>query len=46
MKKNYIAPQTEAITVIANSVLMASPGGYTNPNLGFGGESGSGFGGN
>ena len=46
MKKSYIAPQTEAITVIANGVLMASPGGYTNPNLGFGGESGSGFGGN
>ena len=47
MKKNYIAPQTEAIEVIANGVLMASlGGGYTDPNLGYGGESGSGFGGN
>ena len=47
MKKIYLTPQTEAITVIANGVLMASPGnGYTDPNLGYGGESGSGFGGN
>ena len=46
MKKSYIAPQTEAIEVIANGVLMASPGGFTDPNLGYGGESGSGFGGN
>ena len=47
MKKVYIAPQTEAITVIANGVLMASPGGgYTNPNLDYGGGSSSGFGGN
>lgn len=28
MKKNYIAPQTEAIEVFASQVLMASPGGY------------------
>ena len=27
MKKVYLAPQTEATEVIANSVLMASPGG-------------------
>ena len=46
MKKVYIAPQTEAIEVIANSVLMASPGGYTDPNLGYAGKSNSGFGGN
>jgi hypothetical protein len=47
MKKLYIAPQTEAITVIANGVLMASPGGgYTDPHLNYGGGSGSGFGGN
>ena len=26
MKKVYIAPQTEAIQVIANGVLMVSPG--------------------
>ena len=31
MKKVYIAPQTEAITVIANGVLMASPGGKFIP---------------
>lgn len=36
MKKSYIAPQTEAITVIANGVLMASPGGYVNPHIGMG----------
>ena len=47
MKKVYLAPQTEAITVIAKGVLMASPGGgFEDPNLGYGGESGSGFGGN
>ena len=27
MKKVYIAPQTEAMEVFANQVLMASPGG-------------------
>ena len=27
MKKNYIAPQTEAMEIFANQVLMASPGG-------------------
>ena len=27
MKKSYIAPQTEAIEIFANQVLMASPGG-------------------
>ena len=26
MKKNYMAPQTEAIEVFASQVLMASPG--------------------
>ena len=36
MKKSYIAPQTEAIIVIANGVLMASPGGYVNPYIGMG----------
>ena len=46
MKKAYISPQTEAITVIANGVLMASPGGYTDPHLNYGGGSSSGFGGN
>ena len=28
MKKVYLAPQTEAIQVIANGVLMVSPGGF------------------
>ena len=32
MKKNYIAPQTEAIEIFASQVLMASPGGNTNFN--------------
>jgi len=27
MKKVYIAPQTEAMEIFANQVLMASPGG-------------------
>ena len=36
MKKNYMAPHTEAIEVIANGVLMASPGGYVNPHIGMG----------
>ena len=31
MKKSYIAPQTEAINVIANGVLMASPKGFMLP---------------
>jgi hypothetical protein len=29
MKKVYLAPQTEAIEILANQVLMASPGGAT-----------------
>ena len=32
MKKNYIAPHTEAIEVFASQVLMASPGGSPNFN--------------
>ena len=37
MKKVYVAPQTEAIEILADKVLMASPGvaGYT---LQWGGE--------
>ena len=42
MKKNYIAPQTEAIQVIANTVLMASPDGGFTPIHGTGTGSGSG----
>lgn len=47
MKKSYVAPQTEAIKVIANGVLMASPSGGSNPvaDLFYGGNKGS-FGGN
>ena len=37
MKKVYLAPRTEAMELIASTVLMASPGGgYTNPNIGMG----------
>ena len=48
MKKVYLAPQTEAIKLLGENAIMAvsSGGGYENPNLGYGGESGSGFGGN
>ena len=37
MKKAYVAPQTEAIELLADTVLMASPGGggYT-PNVAIG----------
>ena len=31
MKKVYIAPQTEAMEILANNVLMASPGGKFIP---------------
>ena len=42
MKKVYIAPQPEAIEVIANGVLMASPGGTGNFDMmyGSGGDDG------
>ena len=36
MKKNYIAPQTEAIELLGTNAIMA--GSYTNPNMGWGGE--------
>lgn len=37
MKKTYLAPRTEAMQLIASTVLMASPGGngYT-PNVAIG----------
>ena len=45
MKKSYIAPQTEAIEVIANTVLMASPGGSGNFDMMYGnGGDGGGMG--
>ena len=37
MKKVYLAPRTEAMKLIASTVLMASPGGgFTNPNIDMG----------
>lgn len=42
MKKNYIAPQTEAIEVFASQVLMASPGGSPNFNGMYGAGGGGG----
>ena len=35
MKKNYIAPQTEAIELLGTNAIMASSG-FTNPNVGWG----------
>ena len=49
MKKVYIAPQTEAIKLLSENAIMAvSPGGggFTDPNLGYGGAGSGGFGGN
>lgn len=44
MKKNYIAPQTEAIEVFASQVLMASPVGGANFNMMYGNGGGDGGG--
>lgn len=42
MKKVYLAPQTEAIELLADTVLMASPGGTTyNLLYGTSGQGGS-----
>ena len=42
MKKVYLAPQTEAIELLADTVLMASPGGTTyNLPYGTSGNGGS-----
>ena len=41
MKKVYIAPQTEAMEIFANQVLMASPTGTGNFDMMYGsGDSG------
>ena len=42
MKKVYIAPQTEAIEILADKVLMASPQGIGNFDMmyGSGGDGG------
>ena len=42
MKKVYVAPQTEAIEVFADKVLMASPGGGLTPIYGTGSGEGAG----
>ena len=45
MKKNYIAPQTEAIEIFASQVLMASPTGAGNFDMMYGnGGNGGGMG--
>jgi hypothetical protein len=44
MKKNYIAPQTEAMELIASTILMASPGGTGNFKMMYGTGSGDGGG--
>ena len=36
MKKAYLAPRTEAMELIASTVLMASPGGNTTFDLMYG----------
>lgn len=43
MKKSYLAPQTEAIQLLADGVLMASPGGATTFDFMYGnaGQGGS-----
>ncbi len=43
MKKAYIAPQTEAMELIASTVLMAGPGGFKNPLNGFSNENPNGY---
>jgi hypothetical protein len=45
MKKVYLAPRTEAMELIASTVLMASPGGgFKNPNIDMGAGSYDGVG--
>ena len=36
MKKNYIAPQTEAIELLGANAIMAGSGSYTSPVGGIG----------
>ena len=45
MKKAYLAPQTEAMEIFANQVLMASPQGVGNFDMMYGsGSDGGGMG--
>ena len=49
MKKVYLAPQTEAIQLLGENAIMAvslGGGGFTDPDLGYGGAGSGGFGGN
>ena len=43
MKKAYLAPRTEAMELIASTVLMASPGGNTTFDLMYGQGNGGGM---
>ena len=43
MKKAYLAPRTEAMELIASTVLMASPGGNTTFDLMYGSGDGGGM---
>lgn len=42
MKKNYIAPHTEAMKILSDKILMASPGVATGFTIQYG-ESGTGI---
>ena len=44
MKKNYIAPQTEAIELLGTNAIMAGSGSNFNMMYGNGGENGGGMG--
>ncbi len=44
MKKVYVAPQTEAIEILADKVLMASPTGISNFDMMYGSGTGDGGG--
>ena len=44
MKKVYLAPQTEAIELLADTVLMVSPGGTSNFDMMYGTGDGGGMG--
>ena len=44
MKKVYLAPRTEAIELLADTVLMVSPGGTDNFDMMYGSGDGGGIG--
>jgi hypothetical protein len=43
MKKVYVAPQTEAVELMASTVLMASPGATTTFDFMYGSGNGGGM---